>query len=79
MVLYFVRQVKQSKHTVRNCTATHTLKVLEYITVVHITVIARVPPGQIAGMEDFVHFVQTEFSPTDKWSLTIIMVHLNKL
>ena len=62
MVMYFVRQVKQSKHTVRNCT----LKVLEYITVVHITVITRVPPGQIAGVEDFVHFVQIEFSLTDK-------------
>ena len=66
MVLYFVRQVKRSKHAVRNCTATHTLKVLEYITVVHITIITRVPPGQIAGMEDFIHFVQNEFSLTDK-------------
>ena len=32
MVWHFVRQVKQSKHAVRNFVATHSVEVLEYMT-----------------------------------------------
>ena len=40
MIWFLVtRQFKQSKHAVRNCAATHSVKVLEYITMVHITVL----------------------------------------
>ena len=41
MVWHFIRQFKQSKRAVRNCAATHSVKVLEYITVVHNTLLLR--------------------------------------
>lgn len=39
MVWHFVRQAKQSKHAVSNCAATHIVRELEYIIVIHSTLL----------------------------------------
>ena len=39
MIWLLVRQFKQNKHAVRNCAATQSVKVPEYITVVHVTLL----------------------------------------
>ena len=70
MVWHFVRQVKQSKHAVRNCVATHSVEVLEYMTLYLVMLHTRDwLQVQLARMKHFILFVLATFSPVHSWSL----------
>ena len=62
MIWLLVRHFKQSKHAVRNCAATHSVKVQEYITLVHVTVLLGIvfrlnhPGWNISFIPHWLHF-----------------------